>query len=145
MTLQVDPQVQAFISEPHFGVLATAGDDGGIQQAVIWYALDGDDIVINTEGGTAKARNIRRHAEVSLCLNANFRYVTISGTAQVDENPDPQLAMAITARYATPEQMQQMAQQRPPGQRVMIRIKVDKVVAWGFTGMFSLERYPQPT
>ena len=42
MALQVDPQVQAFISEPHYGVLATAGDDGSLQQAVIWYALDSE-------------------------------------------------------------------------------------------------------
>ena len=42
------PRVRDFIAATRFVGIATLDPDGGPRQAVVWYRLDGDEIVLNS-------------------------------------------------------------------------------------------------
>ncbi len=48
--------------------VATLGPDGSPQVTPVWVMLDGNDIVINTALGRAKARNLASDARVAVSL-----------------------------------------------------------------------------
>ncbi|MFZ1062543.1 MAG: PPOX class F420-dependent oxidoreductase [Acidimicrobiales bacterium] len=48
--------------------VATLGPDGAPQVTPVWVMLDGDDIIINTALGRAKARNLASDARVAVSL-----------------------------------------------------------------------------
>ena len=51
--------VRAFLEEPRFASLATINPDGSIQQTVMWYAVRGARILMNTARGRKKERSLR--------------------------------------------------------------------------------------
>jgi len=58
MTGRLSTAVRAFLQEPRFLILATSNRDGTPQQSVIWYELQGDEIMMNTARGRLKDRNL---------------------------------------------------------------------------------------
>jgi PPOX class probable F420-dependent enzyme len=48
--------------------VATLGPDGAPQVTPVWVMLDGEDIIINTALGRAKARNLASDARVAVSL-----------------------------------------------------------------------------
>ncbi|MBF6589385.1 MAG: PPOX class F420-dependent oxidoreductase, partial [Ktedonobacterales bacterium] len=77
--MRIPEHVRRFLDEPRFAVLATLSPDGTPQQTVIWYELDGDEIVMNTAEGRIKSGNLRRDPRISLCVEDGYRYVTLTG------------------------------------------------------------------
>ena len=55
-------EVHRFLDAPRFGVMATINADGSVAQSVVWYAMRGDRVLINTRRGRLKDRNLRREA-----------------------------------------------------------------------------------
>lgn len=148
MPLQADDKVLAFINEPRYIVLATTSSDGTPQQTVLTYTVQDDTILLGSDLNSAKVKNIRRNPRVSLCLEDGSRYVSLTGTAEIIADPDlvRTTGMATLSRYMTPEQMQEMFSRMPPNAmqtRVLIRVKVDKIISWGFEGMGSLQKVEQ--
>lgn len=83
-------------------MLATSYPDGRIQQTVIWYALDGDNILLNTATGRVKDRNIRQNPSISLCWEDGYRWITIEGTVREiidDQERALEDIFAIASRY----------------------------------------------
>ncbi len=77
-------------SGQHTMVVATLRADGKPHLAPVWYALDGDRVVFETGGDSAKVRHIRREAAVTLCVDDEalpLAYVTIDGTAEIVDDP----------------------------------------------------------
>ena len=58
MASQHYPTRRAFLNEKRFAVLATINKDGTPQQTVMWYELQGDEIMMNTAHGRLKDRNL---------------------------------------------------------------------------------------
>jgi PPOX class probable F420-dependent enzyme len=79
--------VRRFLAEPRFAVLATIGADSVPQQTVMWYELRGDTIVMNTAVGRLKDTLLRRDPRASICVEDGYRYVTITGTIQIVDDP----------------------------------------------------------
>ena len=46
-------QMQHFLDEPRYGVLATINADGSPQQTVMWFVREGDTIMMNSQSGSA--------------------------------------------------------------------------------------------
>jgi PPOX class probable F420-dependent enzyme len=90
--------VRAFLTEKRFAVLATINADGSPQQTVMWYELQGDEIMMNTRDGRVKASNFRRDPRASICVEDGYRGVTIQGTVRLIE--DPEIAQADIRRLA---------------------------------------------
>ena len=121
---------RAFLNEKRFAVLATLNPDGAIQQTTMWYLLEGDTIVMNTKVGRLKERNLRRDPRISICVEDGYNYVTISGTAELID--DPEIAQRDIHRLATryhgdEKAARQMAEQFSKEQRVTIHLKLERV------------------
>jgi PPOX class probable F420-dependent enzyme len=133
----LDPQIRTFLEEPRFGVLATVNVDGSPQQTVIWYLLRGDEIVMNTARGRKKDRNLLHDRRASLCVEDNYRYVTIDGTVSLDDNQAQAQRdiEALAIRYHGPEQAARMMRdQFGKQERITLRLSIDRVDVHGFDG-----------
>ena len=85
---ELSEAARAFLSERRFGVLATINPDGTPQQTVMWYALRGKQLMLNTSRGRLKDRNIRRDNRASVCVEDGYRFVTVSGTVELIEDDE---------------------------------------------------------
>lgn len=122
---QLDEKVRAFLQETRFAVLATINDDGTPQQTVMWYDLDGDEILMNTAAGRVKAHNLRRNPKISLCFEDGYRYVTLVGTVQLIEDQETAQAdiARLAKRYGSDDISGYMKQTR-----VTLRMPIERVV-----------------
>jgi PPOX class probable F420-dependent enzyme len=132
--MKIPEEVRRFLAEPRFAVLATINPDGLPQQTVIWYEVEGDEIVMNTSAGRVKDANLRRDPRVSICVEDGYTFVTVTGTARLTE--DQATAQAdirrIAIRYHGAEQGNQMADEMFSKQhRVTIRVPVEHLITHG--------------
>ena len=88
MATTLSDKARAFLSERRYAVLATLNKDGSVQQTVMWYLLEGNTIVMNTKKGRIKDRNLRRDPRISICVQEGYSYITISGTAELNEDSE---------------------------------------------------------
>jgi PPOX class probable F420-dependent enzyme len=124
--------VRRFLDEPRFAVLATINGDGTPQQTVMWYVLDGDEILMNTAVGRIKDSNLRRDARVSVCVEDGYTFVTLTGTARlIEDQPTAQADIRrLAIRYHGLEQGNRMAaEQFSRQQRVTVRLPIERVIA----------------
>lgn len=80
-----------FLEEPHFAVLGTVNPSGSPHLTVMWYLLDGDEILFNTVITRAKGSNLERDPRVSLLVydeTNNYHYLRIDGRARRIDDPD---------------------------------------------------------
>ena len=61
-------QRRAFVREHRTAVFGYARASDGPAMSIVYYAVDGDDILVSTMGARAKAKAIRRNPKVSLCV-----------------------------------------------------------------------------
>ena len=69
-TTPLPDHVRAFLAEPRYAAVATIDADGAPRQAVIWFLLDGDTIVINSLEGRRWPTNLRRDPRISIAVTA---------------------------------------------------------------------------
>jgi PPOX class probable F420-dependent enzyme len=121
------------LTEPHFGVLATIGGDGLPQQTVVWYELQGDEIMMNTRRGRAKDRNMLRDPRVSLCVLDGYRAVTLVGRVTLDDDQDTahRDIMRLAIRYDGAEDAARRPDRFAGQTRVTLRLRVERAVAYG--------------
>ncbi len=128
---ELTPDARAFLSEVRFAALATINKDGSPQQTTMWYELDGDTILMNTAAGRIKYRNLVRDPRASICVVDGYRWVTISG--HIELNDDQTVAQAdikrLAIRYHGPEKGEQQSRESFSKQhRVTIRLAIEHVV-----------------
>lgn len=124
------PARREFLAGRHYAVIGTLNADGSIQQTVVWYLLDGDQIRFSVGAGSVKAANLRRQGTISLTVEDGVRYLTLSGTAAV-EPADPELRLALAARYLGPEQAAGWVARRPEAPRASVRMTIARVYGQG--------------
>jgi PPOX class probable F420-dependent enzyme len=123
-------EIRAFLAERHFAVAATINPDGSPQQSVMWYELRGDLIMMNTRVGRQKELNLKRDPRISLCIENEYDYVTLTGTATLDYDHERSQAdiRALALRYKDEEEAGLMVRNTFSKQhRVTIHMTVDKV------------------
>ncbi|MFM9107366.1 MAG: PPOX class F420-dependent oxidoreductase [Chloroflexota bacterium] len=133
----LSPAVRDFLAEQRFAVLATVNPDGAPQQTVMWFLLEGDEIVMNTARGRRKDRNLVRDARVSICVEDGYRYVTLSGPVSLDDRHETSQAdiRRLAVRYLGEEEAAEMvASDFGRQSRVTIRMKITAADAHGFEG-----------
>jgi len=132
--MPLDPNVRAFLDEKRFAVLATINDDGAPQLTVMWYTLRDDTIIMNTTLTRVKGKNLQRDPRISICVEDGYRYVSIAGTAQLDD--DQTVAQRdiydLAVRYNGPEVAARQAKEFAREHRVTIYLPVSQVIAQGF-------------
>jgi PPOX class probable F420-dependent enzyme len=86
ISASLSDDVRAFLEIPRFAVVATIEPDGAPHQAVVWYLLEGDTIVINSADGRRWPANLRRDPRVDITVEDGYRYVQVGGTVEVDDD-----------------------------------------------------------
>lgn len=80
------PDVAAFLDAQRLGVLATVSERGRPRQSVVYFAREGDRLLISTEAGRWKARDAERTGWASLCVRGDeppYPSATLAGPASV--------------------------------------------------------------
>src|SRR3712207_5582177 len=95
----------AYLSYPHYAVLATINADGTPQLSTVWFSLtdERDGLFFVVERDSLKMKNMRRDPRVSVSVPNGGRYVVAKGRAKFDPDQSPDNAQAdlerIAARY----------------------------------------------
>jgi PPOX class probable F420-dependent enzyme len=91
--------VRDFLAAPRYAVIATNNPDGSAHQALVWYLLEGDEIVVNSMEGRRWPSNLRRDRWLSVAVNDEESWVRVRGLVQiVDDQPTAQADIAAMAR-----------------------------------------------
>lgn len=128
-------RVRTFLAANRFASLATVDPDGSPRQAVIWYRLDGDEIVLNSLVGRRWPSNLARDSRISVAVGDQadgYRWVGLTGRVTVvDDQPTAQADIAEMARRyhaddpAKAERLIRDRFERQP--RVSFRVSIDAV------------------
>jgi PPOX class probable F420-dependent enzyme len=124
----------ALLDAQHVGALATTAPDGTPRQSVVYYARDGERLLVSTLADRAKARDVRRTGWASLCVHgdeAPFPSAAFSGPAEIVTEGVGALTALVAQRV--------MGSDEPPepqtdealadAGRVILRISVERVTA----------------
>jgi PPOX class probable F420-dependent enzyme len=128
------PELREFLDANRVGVLATVTRDGKPRQSLVYYARDGDRLLLSTLADRFKARDARRTGWASLCVLGHeppYPSATFSGPADIlSENigpPTAAIAQRMTGAAEPPEPMSDDALAEVG--RVILAIGVDRVTA----------------
>lgn len=100
-TTSLPERVRHFLSEPRYAAVATIDEDGGPRQAVVWFLLDGDSVVVNSLDGRRWPTNLRRDPRISVAITAadEESWVGLTGVVEIiDDQDQAQADIASMAR-----------------------------------------------
>jgi PPOX class probable F420-dependent enzyme len=126
-------RARAFLDANRFATISTVDPDGRPRQAVIWYRLDGDGIVINSKVGRRWPSNLQRDQRIAVAVSdQGYRWVGLTGTVTIiDDQPTAQADIAEMARRYhadEPEEAERLIRDRySRDTRVSFRIAIDAV------------------
>jgi PPOX class probable F420-dependent enzyme len=128
-------RARGFLADTRFATIATIDPDGSPRQAVIWYRLDGDALVINSAVGRRWPANLVRDGRISVAVTDErdgYRWVGLSGIAEaVEDQPTAQADIAEMARRYhadDPEEAEALIRDRFQRQtRISFRVRVADV------------------
>jgi len=75
--------IRSFLTDERFATIATTDPDGAPHQAVVWYTVDGDEIVINSAVGRRWPTDLLRDQRISMAVidaADGYRWVGVVGT-----------------------------------------------------------------
>ena len=122
-TMNVSPEMSAFLAERHLATLTTLRADGSPHVVPVGFSFDSDAglVRIITFAKSMKARHAARGCRAAVSQVDGARWATLEGVARLVDDP-ASVALAV-AGYA--------ARYRQPGERadrVAIEITVDKMM-----------------
>ena len=128
-------RVRTFLDANRFATIATTDPDGSPRQAVIWYRLEGDEIVLNSRVGRRWPANLVRDRRISVSVGDQadgYRWVGLTGRVMVvEDQPTAQADIAEMARRYhadEPEKAERLIRNGFERQsRVSFRVSIDAV------------------
>lgn len=136
MRRELTPAERDFLNEPRYAVLGTINENGSAHLTVMWYALEGDEIMFNTAAGRKKPENLARDPRASLIVPDGYRFVRVDGTVRADD--EQQVAQADIRKlalryYQSEEHVQRSVNATWAKQhRITYRMPVGHVYSSGF-------------
>ncbi len=127
---------RSFLAEKRFAVVGTKNPDGSPHLAVMWYLVDGDDIVVNSAQGRIKDRNLAADPRMSVLVEDGYRWIRIDGRAKIEH--DQAIARAdirrLAARYYEDERKVEEAMKNnfSKQHRITYRLLLRRVASEGF-------------
>jgi PPOX class probable F420-dependent enzyme len=127
-------ELRAFLDAHRIGVLATIAGDGKPRQSVVYYARDGERLLISTESKRWKARDVGRSGWASLCVRGDkqpYPSAVFSGRAEIlTEDIGPATASVMQRIAGTPEPPDPQSDEALVAlDRVILAITVERVAA----------------
>ena len=133
---ELNPAQRKFLEERRFAVVGTTNPDGSPHLAVMWYLLDGDDIVVNSARGRFKDRNLARDPRMSVVVEDEYRWIRIDGRARIehDQTITHEDIRRLASRYYRDEQKVAAAMRDnfSKQHRITYRLPVDRIAGEGF-------------
>ncbi len=130
------PVQRKFLEDTRFAVVGTKNPDGSPHLAVMWYLLDGDDIVVNSAQGRIKDRNIALDPRISVLVEDDYRWIRIDGRASIehDQAITHEDIRRIASRYYQDDRKVAAAMRDNFGKqhRITYRLPVLRVASEGF-------------
>ncbi len=127
------PDQDKFIRSMKAAIVTSLRKDGSPTSSLIFYALDGDELLFSTTSDRIKAKTLKRDPRIAVAVldeGAPWRYATIEGTASINDGdivPDHILinrAMRAQPDWQPPEGYEDTLRQQ---RRVVIRVKAQRV------------------
>jgi PPOX class probable F420-dependent enzyme len=133
MPIPLSERLRDFLTAKHFLTIATVDADGSPRQAVIWYLIDGDDLIVNSAIGRRWPANLLRDGRVSAAITDHadgYRWIGVTGSAEaITDQPTAQAHIAAMARYYhddEPDEAEALIATRFERQeRISFRIRID--------------------
>jgi PPOX class probable F420-dependent enzyme len=127
-------ELREFIDGHPVGALATSGPDDRPRQSLVYFARDGDRLLISTLADRLKARDVRRTGWASLCVMGHrppYPSATFSGRAEIVIDgigkPTAGIMQRIAGAAEPPEPMTDEALAEVG--RVILAITIERVSA----------------
>jgi PPOX class probable F420-dependent enzyme len=133
---ELSPAQRAFLEEKRFAVVGTKNPDGSPHLAVMWFLLDGDDIVVNSAQGRIKDRNLAADPRMTVLVPDGYRWIRVDGRAAIEH--DQTIAHAdirrLAARYYEDERKveESMKNNFSKQHRITYRLPIRRVASEGF-------------
>jgi PPOX class probable F420-dependent enzyme len=132
-----EEQWRAFVSEgTRTGKLATTLADGRPHVVPIRFVLDDDtgDLVFTCDGGSLKAKTLRRDPRVAICVDDQqppYSFVELRGSVTLSEDADEMLPWAtrLGARYMGADVAEAFGRRNAVAGELLVRLSPTKVVA----------------
>jgi len=103
MAIPLPPDVRDLLDRPNYMHLATLRRDGSPRSWVVWAGVEGDRVLICTDRGSLKAKDMQREPRVSLSvidLDNPYRMAAIQGrVAEVRPDPDNAHMDVLSHKY----------------------------------------------
>jgi PPOX class probable F420-dependent enzyme len=103
MPVDIPDKFKDLLEKAAFAHLATLMPDGSPQVTPVWFAYDGNHILVNSALGRVKDRNMRRNPHVALSIMdpANpYRYMEVRGqVAEITQEGADQLIDKLAKKY----------------------------------------------
>jgi PPOX class probable F420-dependent enzyme len=126
------PELRELVDSNPVGVLATVPANGRPRQSLVYYARDGDRLLISTLADRLKARDVRRDGWASLCVMGHeppYPSATFSGRAVI-LTADIGVPTAKIAQHVSGEPQEPMTDEAlAEVGRVVLAITVERVTA----------------
>lgn len=125
---KLSQKARELLARPVLATLATVAADGSPQVTPLWIEVDGDDLLVNTAEGRAKARNVARDQRVAVSVvdpDDPYNVVVVKGTA-VDvttEGADAHIDR-LAKKYLG---VDEYPMRRPGEVRLTVRIRTDRI------------------
>lgn len=127
-------ELRSFLDAHRVGVLATIAPEGNPRQSVVYYARDGDRVLVSTLSARLKTRDVERTGWASLCVRGDeqpYPSATFSGPAEILTTDIGPPTAAIMQRIAgTDEPPEAQSDEALAAiDRVILAISVERVSA----------------
>jgi PPOX class probable F420-dependent enzyme len=126
--------VRTFFDSERFATISTIDPDGAPRQAVVWYALEGDEFVINSRVGRRWPSNLLRDPRIAFSViddEDSARWAGVTGTAlAVTDRTTAQADIAGMARRyeaADPDEVRQSIASFEKQDRISFRFRPESV------------------
>lgn len=125
-----------FLEERRFAVVGTMNPDGSPHLAVMWYLLDGEEIVLNSAQGRIKDRNLALDPRLSVVIEDEYRWIRIDGRARIehDQTVAQEDIRRLATRYYRDERKvaEAMRSNFSKQHRITYRVPTSRVAGEGF-------------
>jgi PPOX class probable F420-dependent enzyme len=120
-----------FVRDHRTCVFGYGRQDHGPAMTIVYYVMDGDDLLISTMAGRSKPKAVARDPRVSVCVldeNWPVTYLQVYGTAVLDTDPEHGADMLrrvvelMSGQPVPAERLPQIRQLAQDEQRVVIRV-----------------------
>lgn len=119
-----------FLQEHRLCIVGYGRRDGPPAMTPVYYAMDGEDIIISTTRSRAKAKAIAREPRVSICVLGEappFPYLTVYGRGRIEDGGAVETMMKVGEKMTgnpIPDAARPAIEKRAQDEgRVVMRVK----------------------